>query len=236
MKKGLYLSFNLGKALTLCLVSVLVFSLVLSFGYASIPTVADVVKCKNTVIVDAGHGGEDGGTQSSAGVLEKDINLAVSLKLGALLRLMGYSVIYTRTQDKLVYGADAVTQRQKKVSDIQYRLKLTQTYPDALFLSIHQNYFTQSKYTGAQVFYSKNNPQSEKLADSIQESIRSLLQPENDRQIKPTGKDIYLLYHAALPAVMVECGFMSNPGEALLLSDELYQKKICLAVTAGISC
>lgn len=236
MKKGLYLSFNLGKALTLCLVSVLVFSLVLSFGYASIPTVADVVECKNTVIVDAGHGGEDGGTQSSAGVLEKDINLAVSLKLGTLLRLMGYSVIYTRTQDKLVYGADAVTQRQKKVSDIQYRLKLTQTYPDALFLSIHQNYFTQSKYTGAQVFYSKNNPQSEKLADSIQESIRSLLQPENDRQIKPTGKDIYLLYHAALPAVMVECGFMSNPGEALLLSDELYQKKICLAVTAGISC
>lgn len=236
MKKGLYLSFNLSKVLTVCLVSVLVFSLLLSFGYATIPTLSDTVESKNTVIVDAGHGGEDGGTQSSAGVLEKDINLAISMRLGTLLKLMGYSVIYTRTQDKLVYGDDAVTQRQKKVSDIQYRMKLMQTYPEALFLSIHQNYFAQSKYSGAQVFYSKNNPQSEIFAESIQESIRSLLQPENDRQIKPTGKDIYLLYHADLPAVMVECGFMSNPGEALLLSDEDYQKKMCLAVVAGISC
>ncbi len=236
MKKGLFLSFNLSKVLTLCLVFVLTFSLVLSFGFATKPTVSSTIPSKNTVIVDAGHGGEDGGTQSAAGVLEKDINLAISMKLGTLLKLMGYGVIYTRTQDKLVYGADAVTQRQKKVSDIHHRMSLIEMYPDALFLSVHQNYFFESKYSGAQVFFSKNNPKSKVLADSIQTSIRSLIQPENDRQIKQTGTDIYLLYHAKSPAVMVECGFMSNAGEALLLSDENYQKKICLAVVAGISC
>ena len=235
MKKSLYLSLNLSKTLTASLVAVLIFSLVLSFSFASKPTVANTVPTKNAVIVDAGHGGEDGGTQSSAGILEKDINLAISMKLGALLKLMGYSVIYTRTQDKLVYGADAVTQRQKKVSDIHHRMSLMEMYPEALFLSIHQNYFSQSKYSGAQIFYSKNNQSSKAFAESIQTSIRSLLQPENDRQIKPTGTDIYLLYHAKSPAVMVECGFMSNAGEALLLSDEAYQKKLCLAIMAGIS-
>jgi N-acetylmuramoyl-L-alanine amidase len=236
MKKGMYLSFNLSRFITLCLVFVLTFSVVLSFGFASQPTVSHVIETKNMIIVDAGHGGEDGGTQSSAGILEKTINLDISMKLGTLLKLMGYSVVYTRTEDKLVYGDDAVTQRQKKVSDIRYRMNMIEMYPDALFLSVHQNYFTQSKYNGAQVFYSKNNPESEIVAESIQASIRSLLQPENKRQIKPTGTDVYLLYHSKSPAVMVECGFMSNAGEALLLADENYQKKICLAIAAGISC
>ena len=236
MKKSLFISFNLSNVLTLCLVFVLTFSLVLSFGYFTKPTVSNTVQSKNSVIVDAGHGGEDGGTQSSAGVLEKDVNLEISMRLGNLLKLLGYNVIYTRTEDKLVYGTDAVTQRQKKVSDIHYRKNFIDIYPETLFLSIHQNYFYESKYFGAQVFYSENNPKSKTFADSIQVSIRSLLQPENDRQTKATGSDIYLLYHAKSPAVMVECGFMSNAGVALLLSDDAYQKKMCLAVAAGISC
>ena len=235
MKKGMYLSFNLSRLITLCLVFVLTFSVVLSFGFASQPTVSQVIDSKNMIIVDAGHGGEDGGTQSSAGVLEKEINLDISMKLGTLLKLMGYSVVYTRSVDKLQYGADANTQRQKKVSDIHYRMKFMETYPDALFLSIHQNYFQESKYAGAQVFYSVNNPQGKAFAQGIQSSIKSLVQPDNDRHIKPTSTDIYLLYHAESPAVMVECGFMSNAGEALLLCDEAYQKKMCLAIAAGLS-
>jgi N-acetylmuramoyl-L-alanine amidase len=234
MKKHIFISFNLKNLLTLVLVFILTFALVLSLNYMSITTVSNNIATDKTVIVDAGHGGEDAGTQSSAGVLEKGINLDISLKIGTLLRLMGYSVVYTRTEDILQYPDDAVRQRQKKVSDIHYRMSIMQKHPDAVFLSIHQNYFVQSKYRGAQVFYSANNPQSEELAEKLQTSIRTLIQPENDRQIKASDADIYLLYHAELPAVMVECGFMSNPGEALLLSDSEYQKKISLAVASGI--
>lgn len=234
MKKGMYFSFNLSSFISLSLIFILSFSLVLSLGYVATPTVSDAIGSRNTIIVDAGHGGEDGGTQSSAGVLEKEINLDISLKLGTLLRLMGYPVVYTRTEDKLQYGEDAKVQRQKKVSDIHYRMNIADLYADALFLSIHQNYFSESKYYGAQVFYSKNNPESKIVAEKLQGSIRSIIQPENDREIKASGTDIYLLYHAKSPAVMVECGFLSNPGEALLLSDKNYQKKMCLAIVAGI--
>lgn len=201
---------------------------------ASVTTASTVIDTSKTIIVDAGHGGEDGGTQSSAGVLEKDINLAISFKIGTILKLMGYTVVYTRSEDKLQYGADAIKQRQKKVSDIHYRMNIMESYPDAIFLSIHQNYYTESKYYGAQVFYSKNNDASKEIAESIQITIRELLQNDNSRQIKPSGTDVYLLYNTKSPAVMVECGFMSNPGEALLLSDSEYQKKISLAIVAGL--
>ncbi len=234
MKKAIFLSFNLRDFLTLSLVFILAFSFVLAMNYASLTTVSQNIGSVKTVIVDAGHGGEDGGTQSSAGVLEKDINLDISLKIGALLRLIGYNVVYTRTDDSLHYGDDAIRQRQKKVSDIHYRMDIMKNHPDAVFLSIHQNYFTQSKYHGAQVFYSNNNALSKMLAQKLQDNIRTLIQPENDRQIKASDADVYLLYHAESPAVMVECGFMSNPGEALLLSDSEYQKKISLAIVAGI--
>ena len=234
MKKGLFISFNLKSSLSLALVFIIVFFLVLSLNMADVTTTSLLIDGGEVVIVDAGHGGEDGGTQSSAGVLEKDINLSISSKLGNMLRLMGYTVIFTRNDDSLHYGSDAVKQRQKKVSDIHYRMNIMKTYPQALFLSIHQNHFSQSKYYGAQVFYSKNNNLSKTVADSIQTNLRQLLQPENDRQIKESGTDVYLLYNAVSPAVMVECGFLSNPGEALLLNDEEYQKKLILAIAAGL--
>ena len=207
----------------------------MSYNTASVPTTSTLIDTSRTVIIDAGHGGEDGGTQSSAGVLEKNINLDIALRLGTMLRLMGYTVVYTRLDDTLHYGSDAVKQRQKKVSDIHYRMNIMENYPGAVFLSIHQNYFTQSKYYGAQVFYSKNNESSKLIAESIQTNIRELLQPDNNRAIKPSGTDVYLLYHAESPAVMVECGFLSNSGEALLLGDSQYQKKISLAIAAGLN-
>ena len=234
MKKGLFISFKLKSFLSLTLVFIIVFFFVLSVNMASVTTTSLTVETGQVVIVDAGHGGEDGGTQSSAGVLEKEINLDISQKLGNLLKLMGYTVVYTRTDDTLHYGSDAVKQRQKKVSDIHYRMNIMQAYPESVFLSIHQNHFSESKYYGAQVFYSKNNPISKTIAESIQLNIRELTQPENDRQIKPSGTDIYLLYNAKTPAVMVECGFLSNAGEALRLSDSEYQKKLSLAIAAGL--
>ena len=234
MKKGIYLFFNLRQFITLTLVFILAFSLTLALKTASVTTVSTIIDTSKTIIVDAGHGGEDGGTQSSAGVLEKDVNLAISFKVGSILKLMGYTVVYTRSEDKLQYGADALKQRQKKVSDIHYRMNFMHMYPDAVFLSIHQNYFTESKYYGAQVFYSENNGVSKVIAESIQTTIRELLQNDNNRQIKPSGTDVYLLYNTKSPAVMVECGFLSNPGEALLLCDSEYQKKLSLAIVAGV--
>ena len=212
----------------------LVFFLVLSVNFASVNTVSTIIDYSKIIIVDAGHGGEDGGTQSSTGVLEKDINLDISIKTGNILKLMGYTVVYTRTDDTLHYDSSAEKQRQKKVSDIHYRMNIMKNYPESVFLSIHQNYFAESKYYGAQVFYSKNNEKSKEIAEIIQTNIREILQPENERQIKPSGTDIYLLYHTESPAVMVECGFLSNPGEALLLNDAKYQKKISLAIAAGL--
>ena len=234
MKKGLFLSFNFNRFLSITLAIILVFSVMLSVNMSDVTTSGSVIDYSKTVIVDAGHGGEDGGTQSSAGVLEKDINLDISMKTGNILSLMGYTVVYTRTDDTLYYDSSAVNQRQKKVSDIHRRMNIIESCPEAVFLSIHQNYFSESKYYGAQVFYSKNNDKSKMLAESLQTNIRELVQPENKRQIKPSGTDIYLLYHAKSPAVMVECGFLSNAGEALLLSDIEYQKTISLAIAAGL--
>lgn len=106
---------------------------------------------------------------------------------------------------------------------------------DSVFISIHQNHFSQSQYSGLQVFYSKNNQESRILADSVRQSVITSLQPENSREIKESGSDIYLLYHATVPAVMVECGFLSNYEEAQKLKDEEYQRKLAFLIALGIT-
>lgn len=190
---------------------------------------------RRSIIIDAGHGGEDGGTSSSKGTKEKDINLKISLKLCCLLELCGYNTIMTRTEDKLIYNGNLKTIREKKSSDLSNRLKIAESNPDAIFLSIHQNYFAESKYSGTQVFYSKNNPLSFILAEEIQNAVISDLQNNNTRKIKPSGKEIFILYKAKSPSVMVECGFMSNYSESLKLEDDHYQLEISLSVINGIN-
>lgn len=187
------------------------------------------------IIVDPGHGGEDGGTSSAEGVLEKDINLSISEKLDILLTLSGYNTLLTRNEDKLLYDGEPETIRAKKVSDIRKRMEIIENNPKSIFLSIHQNYFTQSKYSGAQVFYSVNNEESRIIAENIQGAIIENLQNSNNRKIKKSGKEIYLLHRALSPAVMVECGFMSNHEEANLLCDNEYQIKMSLAIINGLN-
>ena len=167
-----------------------------------------------TIIVDAGHGGMDGGATAADGTVEKDIN---------------------RETDDDIADDSAKTVRQQKVSDIKNRMKIIEQTPDALFVSIHQNHYGGPSYSGAQVFYSKNNPESEKLAKAIQQDIRSLIQPQNQRTVKRTGTEIYLLYHAQSPAVMVECGFLSNAAETLKLKDDNYQNAMAFSVMCGIT-
>lgn len=188
-----------------------------------------------TVIIDAGHGGIDGGAVAQDGTLEKDINLSISKKLETAMKLMGYNVVMTRTKDELIFDENACnTIRQKKVSDIHNRTNLINSTPDSILISIHQNKFTSAKYSGTQVFYSPNNEDSEPLAQSIQLMVRELLQPNNKREIKKTGTNIYMLYYAKVPAVMVECGFLSNVEECNKLKSYDYQKQIMFCIMCGI--
>lgn len=239
MNKPNYSVFRLTRVLTmLCMIVVLSVGIYSTFlavrqTFYKYAVSSNIQNLSPTIIIDAGHGGEDGGTQSASGILEKDINLSISLTLRDIFDFFGFNTVMTRETDKLIYDPGNNGIKNKKVSDIHNRLAITQEYAGSILISIHQNYFTQSKYNGAQTFYSVNNPESEKLALNIQKSIVSLMQPENQREIKPTGDEIYLLYHAENTAVMVECGFLSNPEEAEKLNDDSYRKEMALAVFAG---
>lgn len=202
----------------------------------SISSSANTLDTKyQTVIIDAGHGGGDGGAVAEDGTLEKDINLSISKKLETALKLMGYNVIMTRTTDKLIYDADvSKTIRQKKVSDIHNRTDLVNSTPDSILISIHQNKFPETQYSGTQVFYSSNCEESKPIAQSIQYAVRDLLQPQNKREIKKSGTNIYMLYYSKAPAVMVECGFLSNYEECEKLKSKDYQKQMVFCIMCGI--
>lgn len=183
------------------------------------------------VIIDAGHGGFDGGAVASDGTEEKGLNLAIALRLRDTMALLGADVVMVREEDRSV-EISGHTVRQRKVSDMQNRLALMKKYPSASFISIHLNKFSESSSSGAQVFYAAADG-SQTLAEQIQSSIISGVQPKNHRVIKPGTKDTFLLYNASVPAVIVECGFLSNPGDLANLKDEVYQGKIAFAIARG---
>ncbi len=187
-----------------------------------------------TIIIDAGHGGPDGGTSAADGTLEKTLNLQIALKLEETLNAMGLNTVMTRSEDISIHDESADTIRKKKISDLKNRLSIINNTDNSIFVSIHQNHFSESVYNGTQVFYSKNNPGSILLADSIRQSVVSVLQKENTREIKQSGTDIYLLYHAESPSVMVECGFLSNKDDTEKLKDENYQRKLAFVIAMGI--
>lgn len=189
---------------------------------------------QNTVIVDAGHGGEDGGAVGIDGTNEKDINLDIALKLEKILSFYGFNVIMTRTQDVMTCDKGLSTLRERKVSDIHNRFALIEANPDAIFVSVHQNKFDDPNQNGTQVFYSGNNEKSKLLAENIQTAVVSALQPSNKRVVKRSGSGIYLLYHAQAPAVLVECGFISNPDEVKRLNDDSYRMKTAILIADGI--
>lgn len=187
-----------------------------------------------TLIIDAGHGGEDGGAVAPDGTLEKDYNLDISLRLINLLKIYGYNVIPTRTHDVMTCDDNLNTQREKKISDIRNRLKLLNSVQNPVFISIHQNKFSDSTQKGSQVFYSKNNQLSESLAEEIQKSIVLNIQKENKRKIKQSGTEIYLLYHSRVPSVLVECGFLSNSDDLSKLKNIEYRNELSIAIADGI--
>ncbi|MBO5934382.1 MAG: N-acetylmuramoyl-L-alanine amidase [Clostridia bacterium] len=186
------------------------------------------------IIIDAGHGGADGGAVASDGTQEQHLNLDIALKINSYLSEHGYKTILTRSDDNSIHNTGADTIRQQKVSDIHNRLKIIESNPDSVFVSVHMNYFTESKYSGTQVFYSPNNTDSEKLAQHIQNSVVTFLQPDNTRQIKQSDSSIYLLYHSSVPSVMVECGFLSNAEETEKLKNDNYRTQMAESICNGI--
>ena len=194
LKKGLYFTLNFKVLFSGVLVGCLVISFILFVTLpkksrtASSESINKADCQKQLVVVDAGHGGEDGGTVSSKGVNEKVINLEISEKLKLILCLCGYKTKMTRENDALIYDGTPITMREKKVSDLRNRLKLAESDDNALFLSVHQNYFTESKYWGTQVFYSANHADSKILAEHIQNSVVKSIQTGNTRKVKESGQ------------------------------------------------
>lgn len=186
-----------------------------------------------TIIVDAGHGGFDGGAVASDGTVEKDINLLISHKLKSMLQLQGFNVIMTRYDDSATDNTEDQNISHRKTSDLRNRLKLMNTTDNAIFISIHLNKFNQTSASGLQVFYSPNTEYSKYLAQSIQELAKEKLQQDNNRVIKQGTKSTYLLYNAKIPAVIVECGFLSNKAELAMLKKDEYQSKLAFSIFCG---
>lgn len=183
-------------------------------------------------VVDPGHGGEDGGAVSITGVPESQINLAIAKRLDVLLGFYGKNCYLMREEDISLHDPEAQTLREKKVSDLHNRAETVQALEGAVLVSIHQNMFPQSRYHGSQVFYAPTQG-SQALAEAFQTALQTNLQPDNSRQAKPIGDNVYLMNHVDCTAVLVECGFLSNPEEETMLRQEEYQTKLA-AVAASV--
>ena len=185
---------------------------------------------QTTVVLDAGHGGSDGGAVSCTGARECEINLAITQRLDDLLHLLGCPTLQLRQGDTDLASADAASISEKKVTDLKNRVARINQQADGVLVSIHQNQFSQSQYRGAQVFYAPNT-ESRAFAALMQQNLRAGLDPANKRECKP-GSGIFLLEKIECPGILVECGFLSNPDEEALLRSKDYQKRLA-AVLAG---
>lgn len=177
------------------------------------------------IVLDAGHGGFDGGAVGISGAVEKEINLEITLKLKALLEKTGAKVVVTRQDDTAL--------AETKKEDMRKRKEIKESSGADIFVSIHMNKFSQEKYSGAQVFYA-NDEKSQKLGEHIQSAMVNLLNPENNRKAKATDGNVYILKESGVPSVIVECGFLSNAEEEGLLKQKDYQQKVAWSIYSGV--
>lgn len=187
---------------------------------------------KYTLVIDAGHGGVDGGATSCSGKLESAFNLEISLRLKDLFHLLGYETKMIRSSDQSIY-TKGDTIAQKKISDLKERVNIVNNTENGVLLSIHQNIFSDSRYSGAQVFYGKEKG-SEPLAKALQSAFATTLNPGSHRQAK-RSEGIYLMDHIERPGVLIECGFLSNPEEESKLRSASYQKKLVCVIASQVS-
>ena len=221
------------KFIALMLVIALVCAIVLEIANNSKLTDDVDAQVGKVIIIDAGHGGEDPGAIGVNGSLEKDINLSIAMIMGEELKNRGYTVVYTRTEDKMLYLPEENIRGMRKISDLKNRCKITEQYEDCILVSIHMNSYGASKYSGLQVYYADANEESKLLANKIQGTVKREVQADNHRQIK-NGNSLYLLENASGTAVLIECGFLSNEAECEKLSQKEYQKQLSFSIICGI--
>ena len=186
-----------------------------------------------TIVLDAGQGGEDGGAVSPDGVVESDLNLAITRRLRDVLLFLGRDTVLTRTGGDAIYSPEAVTLREKKVSDLKNRVALVNGTENAALVSIHQNSLPSSPSThGAQVFWNEQ-PGAQDLAGGMQEILNQCINPERPKEAKEIADTIYLLKNVTAPGVIVECGFLSNQAETARLEEPTHQRLLAAAITAG---
>lgn len=190
-------------------------------------------------VIDPGHGGEDGGASDPSGqVVEKELNLAVAARFAEMAHLFGHDCRMTRTDDRLLYDAyhDLPEYRgKKKTYDLRNRLRIAEDTGATLFVGIHMNKFPKAQYRGLQVWYSPNDPKSADYASFVQSYVKSTLQPDNERAVKRATSSIYLLHRIPCPAILVECGFLSNPDECAALITEEYQNTLAAVLFAAVA-
>ena len=192
-------------------------------GEAAIPRI---------IVLDAGHGGADGGASGPDGTRECDLNLAITLKTDAVLGLLGEETLLLRSTDTDLSSSDAKSISQKKVSDIRRRVELTNSQPGAILVSIHCNTYSQEKYHGAQVFYTGG---AKEFGETMQLALKNGVDPSNARMAKAVSPDVYLMNHIKVPGILMECGFLTNQEELTNLKDPDYQTRLAvtIAVTAA---
>ena len=228
-KRQLYLM-----GLCLCFVAALGAVLWHGSGAYTAAFAASAAGERPTVVVDAGHGGEDGGAVAADGTAEAGLNLAIALKVRDLLTFAGVDTVMTRTEDAAIYDDSAATLREKKTSDLRNRAELVNATENAVLLSIHQNSLPSSPVThGAQAFFNGAD-RAEALAVSVQEVLNQAVNTERAKQPAAIGSSVYLMQNITAPGVLVECGFLTNEAETARLKDESYQLRLAAAVTAGM--
>ncbi len=227
------MQFRRIRRLSLCLWVLLAGAVTLSFVRPQLlPAVSTAQSDGQTLVLDAGHGGMDGGAVAADGTTEQDINLSIAKSCQQLAGFLGTRAVLTRSDThSLDYNPDA-TIRQNKVADIHARERIAAEQPHPTFVSIHLNKFSDTSYAGAQVFWSPNHAQSQVLAECIQQMLCDSL--GQSRNAKRAADSIYLMKHLTCPAVIVECGFLSNVQDTELLKQKQYQKKLAMCIIGGV--
>ena len=221
---------KLGPPYALLMASILVLTLL---GDSTVTVMSEAVKPERHVfVIDAGHGGIDGGATSCTGVLESRINLEIALRLNDLLHLLGYETVMIRTTDRSVYTQGQSIAAQK-VSDLKERVRMVNETRNAVLISIHQNMYSDGRYSGAQVFYSRD-VESRLLAEKLQRYFVEALNPGSNRKCKKAA-GVYLMEHIKVPGVLIECGFLSNIEEEAKLRSPTYQLQLCAVIAATLS-
>lgn len=222
MKQGRFLSCMYMLSLTLLTAFAL-------HGLRAQAAVAGEAAIPRIIVLDAGHGGADGGASGPDGTRECDLNLAITLKTDAVLGLLGEETLLLRSTDTDLSSSDAKSISQKKVSDIRRRVELTNSQPGAILVSIHCNTYSQEKYHGAQVFYTGG---TKEFGETMQLALKNGVDPTNARMAKAVSPDVYLMNHIKVPGILVECGFLTNQEELTNLKDPDYQTRLAVTIAA----